>query len=303
MCQVEWLTKAIIGTVHHGINIASKLDVAIKLEATDMEYSHVEHEYQVYRNLADGIGIPTVYWFGSECDHNVIVIEHLGPSLGNLFDRYHRKFTLSTVLLLADQLVSVQDCFNCKVGAPLIPTTQISCIEYVHFIHGDIKPSNILMGVGDHNDHVYIIDFGLAMRYRDPKTCLHIPCETNCDITGTISYALINNHRGISPSHHDDLKFIAYVLLFFMCGSLLWHGIEPAINDQQRNTILQTKLNTHRNSVLYMPNRIQCVPQLHLHFELQGQTWLCLHMQTLSRCLCMWRLPPRSPICRVQLCQ
>jgi hypothetical protein len=29
-----------------------------------------------------------------------------------------------------------------------------------------------------------------------------------------------------------------------MCGSLLWHGIKPAINKQQCNTILQTKLNT-----------------------------------------------------------
>ena len=247
MCRVERFTKAIIGTGHHRINIVSKLDVAIKLEATDTEYSHVEHEYQVYRNLVGGIGIPTVYWFGSECDYNVMVLEHLGPSLGNLFDRYHCKFTLLTVLLLVDQLVSVQDCFNRKVGTPLIPITQISCIEYVHsrhFIHSDIKPSNILMGVGNHDDQVYIINFSLAMRYRDLKNRLHILCQTNCDITGTISYALINNCRGISPSHRDDLESITYVLPFFMHGSLPWHGIEPAINKQRHDTILQTKLNT-----------------------------------------------------------
>ena len=99
MCRVEQLTKAIIGTVHHGINVVSKLDVAIKLEATDTEYSHLEHEYQVYRNLAGGIGIPTVYWFGSECDHNVMVLEHLGLSLGNLFEPLQSKYAIDMQII------------------------------------------------------------------------------------------------------------------------------------------------------------------------------------------------------------
>ena len=55
---------------------------------------------------------------------------------------------------------------------------QISRIEYVHsksFIHRDIKPDNFLMGLGKRANQVYIIDFGLAKKYRDPKTHLHIP--------------------------------------------------------------------------------------------------------------------------------
>jgi serine/threonine protein kinase len=106
------LPKAITGSVYHRINIVSKQDVAIKLEAIDVKHSHVEHEYQLYRSLAGGIGIPSVYWFGSECDYNVMVLEHLRPSLRDLFDRCNRKFTLKTVLLLADQLVSVQNCIG-----------------------------------------------------------------------------------------------------------------------------------------------------------------------------------------------
>jgi serine/threonine protein kinase len=56
--------------------------------------------------------------------------------------------------------------------------SQISRIEYVHsksFIHRDIKPDNFLMGLGKRANQVYIIDFGLAKKYRDPKTHLHIP--------------------------------------------------------------------------------------------------------------------------------
>ena len=55
---------------------------------------------------------------------------------------------------------------------------QISRVEYVHsksFIHRDIKPDNFLMGLGKRANQVYVIDFGLAKKYRDPKTHIHIP--------------------------------------------------------------------------------------------------------------------------------
>src|SRR5690606_11531942 len=110
-----------------------------------------------------------------------MVMELLGPSLEDLFNFCGRKFSLKTVLMLADQMV-------CVIVTVLLIYKQISRIEYIHsknFVHRDIKPDNFLMGTGKKGHHVYLIDFGLAKKYRDHKTHVHIQYKDNKNLTGT----------------------------------------------------------------------------------------------------------------------
>ena len=102
------------GDIYLGINIISGEEVAIKLESIKAKHPQLEYEAKVYKTLAGGVGVPFVRWYGQECDYNAMVIDLLGPSLEDLFNFCNRKFSLKTVLLLADQMVRIfalQPCY------------------------------------------------------------------------------------------------------------------------------------------------------------------------------------------------
>ncbi|XP_019089037.1 PREDICTED: casein kinase 1-like protein 3 [Camelina sativa] len=175
--------------------------VAVKIENSKTKHPQLLYEAKLYRILEGGSGIPRIKWFGVDGTENALVMDLLGPSLEDLFVYCGRKFSPKTVLLLADQM--------------------LTRIEYVHskgYLHRDIKPDNFLMGLGRKANQVYLIDFGLAKRYRDANTNRHIPYRENKNLTGTARYASCNTHLGIEQSRRDDLESLGYVLLYFLRG-------------------------------------------------------------------------------------
>ncbi|CAA0823952.1 casein kinase I-like 6 [Striga hermonthica] len=215
------------GELFLGVNIQNGEEVAIKLESVKTKHPQLHYESKIYMLLQGGTGVPNLKWYGVEGEYNVMVIDLLGPSLEDLFNYCNRKFSLKTVLMLADQL--------------------INRVEYMHsrgFLHRDIKPDNFLMGLGRKANQVYIIDFGLAKKYRDLQTHKHIPYRENKNLTGTARYASVNTHLGVEQSRRDDLESLGYVLMYFLRGSLPWQGLKAGTKKQKYDKISEKKMLT-----------------------------------------------------------
>lgn len=222
------LGSGAFGDIYLGINVQTKEEVAVKLEPANSRHPQLPYEYRVYRILQKQTGIPKVYWFGKEGGFNVMIIDLLGPSLEDLFSFCNRHFTLKTVLMIADQL--------------------LTRLEYIHsknFMHRDIKPDNFLIGCRDGDKkNIYVIDFGLTKRYRDRKTGFHIPYNEKKSLTGTARYASISTHKGIEQSRRDDLESLGYVLMYFNRGKLPWQGLPAKTKKEKYAKIREKKITT-----------------------------------------------------------
>ncbi|KAG7541435.1 Protein kinase domain [Arabidopsis thaliana x Arabidopsis arenosa] len=215
------------GEIYLGTNIHTNEEVAIKLESVKTKHPQLLYESKLYRILQGGTGVPNVKWFGVEGDYNVLVMDLLGPSLEDLFNFCSRKLSLKSVLMLADQMINRVEYFHSK-----------------SFLHRDLKPDNFLMGLGRRANQVYIIDFGLAKKYRDSTTHQHIPYRENKNLTGTARYASMNTHLGIEQSRRDDLESLGYILMYFLKGSLPWQGLKAGTKKQKYERISEKKVST-----------------------------------------------------------
>ncbi|XP_065313646.1 uncharacterized protein LOC135922996 isoform X2 [Gordionus sp. m RMFG-2023] len=214
------------GDIYLGTEVYTNQEVAIKLEHTASKHPQLHIESKFYRYMRGATGIPSLFWCGQEGEYNVMVLELLGPSLEDLFNYCSRKFSLKTVLLLADQLID-----------------RVQTMHDRHFIHRDLKPDNFLMGFGKKGNIVHLIDFGLAKKYFDRTR--HIPYRDDKNLTGTARYASVNTHLGIEQSRRDDMESLGYVLLYFIKGFLPWQGLKAVNKRQKYEMIMEKKISTN----------------------------------------------------------
>ncbi|CAF0784612.1 unnamed protein product [Adineta steineri] len=231
------------GYIYQGTNLITNEKVAIKFESKTNSHPQLSRESQIYRSI-EGIGIPKMYWYGTVDDnYHAIILEMLGPSIEDLYNYCHRRFTIKTVLLLGEQMLE-----------------RICHIHRRSIIHRDIKPDNFTMGINSKCQNVYLIDFGLSKYYLNKKTRQHIEYNDKKHFLGTIRYASLRTHAGIEQSRRDDLESFAYTLIYLarLDKYLPWQGIKCRNKKEKQEKIYEIKLHTHmENLCLNLPKEFQ----------------------------------------------
>lgn len=102
-------------------------------------------EFRMLNQIKGAGGFPRVYYYCELKNQHVMILDMLGPTLDDLLQRVGGTFTKKTMALIGLQLMDR--------------------LEFLHsrnILYRDIKGENLLIGLYDHHNRVYIVDFGLC---------------------------------------------------------------------------------------------------------------------------------------------
>ena len=123
-----------------------------KCKASD-NFITILQEGKILQIMQGGIGIPHMHWCGQEEDYNFIVLEELDRSIETLLSIWGGKFSQKTVLMLGQDIVSILQYFHFK-----------------NFVHNQVCSRNFLLGPGEKQGKLFIVDYGAAARFKDSQT-------------------------------------------------------------------------------------------------------------------------------------
>ncbi|KAI6225037.1 Protein kinase domain-containing protein [Aphelenchoides besseyi] len=205
------LGKGGCGTVYKVERISDKKAMVVKVEWTDgPERTRLTREYEIYKeiselkqaNMPGTENLMGCYDFGGVpaiCDF--LFLPLLGPSLADLLA--NNSPTYQTALIVSFQTLRGLRNFH-SLGR----------------IHRDLKPANYALGIGADEGIVFIIDFGLAVRFcTDPHK---MPSGSHYTFLGTRTYASRNAHKEKAQTRRDDVEAWFYVAFEIFKITLPW---------------------------------------------------------------------------------
>ncbi|EAR82969.2 casein kinase (macronuclear) [Tetrahymena thermophila SB210] len=200
---------------------------AVKIEDnTSKNQDTLTKEAKILYDLKAEKGFTRMYYYIKNDKINIMVTTLLDKSLDKLFNICKKKFTLKTVLMIADQMLTRLQHFHSR-----------------GYVHRDIKPDNFMIGRGVEKNQIFLIDFGLSKSYLK-KNGAHIDFSEKVGLVGTTRYTSVQSHLGMEQSRRDDLESLGYTLIFFLKGTLPWMNLKSRNKSEHQKLISQVKMKT-----------------------------------------------------------
>lgn len=212
------------------------VEVAIKFEHRTSKGCNYgpPSEWQVYNTLGGSHGVPQVHYKGRQGDFFIMIMDMLGPSLWDVWNNNSHTMSTEMVACIAIEAVSILEKMHAR-----------------GYVHGDVKPENFLLGAPGTPDEkrLFLVDLGLASRWRDSTTGLHVEYDQRPDVfRGTVRYASVHAHLGRTGSRRDDLESLAYTLIFLLRGRLPWQGYQ---GDNKGFQVCRKKMGTSPDNLCF----------------------------------------------------
>ena len=164
--------------------------------------------------------------------YRFLVIDRLGKDLDKFFKNGTHPLSMSTVANVTVQVVTA--------------------LEYIHFrgyTHNDVKAANLLLGLGEMSNNIYLVDFGLCVKYMKggvEGTHKEYRADPRKAHDGTIEYLSRDAHAGCT-SRRSDMEVLGFNIIHWLTGSLPWLPLtnnpgkvqaakEQFMNDLDKNT-------------------------------------------------------------------
>ena len=202
----QLITNGTFGEVYIGTNIFNKKNYAIKIEKIQNNKSSLKQEAYILF-LLKGPGIPSLISFGISCKYHILVEELLGESIKTIFNKI-KKFNIKDTCMFAIQA--------------------LERIEYIHsknYLHRDIKPGNFLVGNPD-KSQIYLIDFGIAKKFRSSKTGKLQRYKKRNKLYGTVTFLSLNALNGEEITRKDELESLGLLFIYLYKGFLPWSKLK-----------------------------------------------------------------------------
>ncbi|KAL1239448.1 putative serine/threonine-protein kinase [Trichinella pseudospiralis] len=206
----SYINRGSYGAVYRGTDYLEEQSVAIKVNTSKIA-SIFQKEINLLSALQGSKHTGKFYGFGWLNGCHYLVMDLLGPNLDELLQNSAEKqFSGKNAVYLAIQMVeAVEDIHNAG------------------YLHCDIKPSNITVGLKQNSDfslsNIYFVDFGSSLQFKD-RDGNRLPAK-NSTFRGTLKYASLNAILKLELSPIDDLWSVFFTLMKLMLGYLPWDNM------------------------------------------------------------------------------